>query len=320
MRNFAVFIILTVLVTACGKSPQFGLSPETETFAQRYQYNNKVDILWVVDSSQTMASHQQTLAQQFPSFIDVLIQKGMDFRLAVTTMDMSSGGERGAFVGSTKVLGLNTPNLKNLFSSNIQVGNQGSSLERGLESMKAALSPAMLAGANAGFLRSDAVLVVIFVTDEDDHSSGTTTSYVDFMNQLKPSFQYGAKGWFANFIGFLNPSGSCQATGTPTDPGDRYLDLVTASYGLNESICSGALASALGNIRERIAEMVTEYRLGREPIESTIQVVIDGNVIAKDSINGWTYHPENYSIHFHGAAIPAANQDVRITYQPTNPI
>jgi hypothetical protein len=50
------------------------------------------------------------------------------------------------------------------------VGTAGDSRERGLEAVTRALSPGLLEGVNAGFLREDAHLVVVILGDEDDCS------------------------------------------------------------------------------------------------------------------------------------------------------
>ncbi len=55
------------------------------------------------------------------------------------------------------------------------VGTEGTRWEKGLEAMQKALSSDMISGdgaPNAGFLRDDAFLTVIFLTDEDDCSDG----------------------------------------------------------------------------------------------------------------------------------------------------
>ncbi|MGF1509981.1 MAG: vWA domain-containing protein [Myxococcota bacterium] len=57
------------------------------------------------------------------------------------------------------------------FSRNVQVGTCGSGVERGLEAMTSAL--AQTNGCNTGFLRDEANLVVVIVSDEPDSSFGS---------------------------------------------------------------------------------------------------------------------------------------------------
>lgn len=58
-----------------------------------------------------------------------------------------------------------------------QTGDCGEPIEMGLDSVRLALSPENLTGPNQGFLRDDAYLVVIVLSDEDDCSqNGASTS------------------------------------------------------------------------------------------------------------------------------------------------
>ncbi len=67
--------------------------------------------------------------------------------------------------------------LKQTFSCMASVGDGGCGMEHQLESVYQALQPPMLVpgGPNAGFLRDDALLVVVFLTDEDDCSAPPDT-------------------------------------------------------------------------------------------------------------------------------------------------
>src|SRR5436190_15471375 len=97
VKGFTALIILSLAFDlGCGGA-QFGLGTSTQNFGQRVSYNTQVDILLVVDSSGSMGSKQAQLAQSFPSFIDFLVASQFDFNIAVTTMDMGSGGQKGNF-------------------------------------------------------------------------------------------------------------------------------------------------------------------------------------------------------------------------------
>lgn len=314
-------LLSAVVLTACSNPYTFGLIDEKNVYGQHIEYNYKVDVLWVVDTSSSMAHHQENIGQQIHSFVDVLRQKGMDFRMAVTTMDMSSGGEKGSFIGEPKVLLNSNPNLIPLFRQAIMAGEEGSSFERGFESMKEALSDEKLNGVNSGFLRNDAMLAVVFISNEDDGSAGSAADYADILTQLKPDTQYGGRSWLVNFIGITDPGLECLTTPDfeYTDPGDDYMSLVDFSGGVSVSICSEHLAQSLSEIRERISSMITEYPLSTIPQVETIKVSINGQVIANDKDNGWTYHDDLNVIRFHGSAIPAANGVIVVDFTPIGP-
>jgi hypothetical protein len=65
--------------------------------------------------------------------------------------------------------------VKQAFSCIARLGVQGCGFEQTLEAARRALDPAL--NLNPGFLRANALLLVVFVTDEDDCSAAATTLY-----------------------------------------------------------------------------------------------------------------------------------------------
>ena len=156
----------------------------------------KMDIVFVVDDSGSMKEEQTNLASNFPKFVSVLdafkTKSGaqVDYRLAVTTtgrdvsyvlepfaglaIPTSEKGDNGAFrngCGVTKRwVERSDPGAVSAFSCLAQTGISGPSLEMPLESLKLALNDRMADGVNAGFLRDDALLAFVVLTDEDDCS------------------------------------------------------------------------------------------------------------------------------------------------------
>jgi hypothetical protein len=75
-------------LAGCNASHQFGLEKEKEEYSQTIvSYNNKVDILWIVDGSATMANHQANLGDNFASFISEFAKKDFDYHMAVASTD-----------------------------------------------------------------------------------------------------------------------------------------------------------------------------------------------------------------------------------------
>ena len=79
---------------------------------------------------------------------------------------------------------------KEIFEEMVVVGTTGSGIEMGLEAAKLALSEPLLSGENSGFLRSEANLSLIFISDEDDFSPQSTASYQRFFTELKGEEAY----------------------------------------------------------------------------------------------------------------------------------
>ncbi len=169
--------------------------------------NRKIDILFMVDDSNSMADKQVNLKANFPNFINVLdtIPGGRpDLHIGVITSDLggrgaaeqtasgnagpcnSAGGKNGllqigmagaavsgTFISDSPGAMANSPRVKNytgdlatVFAQMATQGDRGCGFEQQLEAVKRALTP----GVNANFLRPDAYLAVVFLTDEDDCS------------------------------------------------------------------------------------------------------------------------------------------------------
>lgn len=93
-----------------------------------------------------------------------------------------TGGDRFIAVSTDPVTGARVTNFtarsaSDVFGCIAVMGEQGCGFEQPLSSVRHALDPALAPSQNAGFLRPDAFLAVILVTNEDDCSSPTNTLY-----------------------------------------------------------------------------------------------------------------------------------------------
>lgn len=324
MKKTLALLALCALIAGCNQQ-QFGLASESQEFGQKVTYNTQVDVLWVIDTSSSMDTQQNLLAPQMGLFVDAMSKTGLDYHMAVTTMDMSSSGAKGKFVaanGTPLVLTSQTPNLKQVLSQRVQLGGSGSPVERGLEAMKAALSSplASSSGYNAGFLRKDALLVVIFLSNEDDQSA--SLDYGAFLDSVRPPLALtGERSWLVHFMGVTDSDSSCKTSAWSqagySEVGTKYIQLAEESGGVSEAICDADLKRALTNVKARVLEVMTEYRLDRLPNLTTLQVYVNGALVPQDAVNGWTYYSSNNSIRFHGTAVPPVDSSIRISYDPT---
>lgn len=315
-RMLAVGISLVMLV-ACGKH-NYSLDDASEAFSQPVVFNTKVDMVIVVDNSSSMSQYQDKLAAQIPGMIRAFSALGMDYNIVVVSSDMRSGGNGGMFIGEPKVLRYNQSNLGNILSARIRLGNGGSDLERGIQSMQTALSPEYLAGAGAGFFRSDALLAIVVLSNEDDYSSASLSSVKAWLDDLKPNFNGSTKAWILNFIGVPNLASSCDTAldGGYKEPGIRWIDLANYSGGIIAPICDNSLAAAVSNVKKRIVQVIPDYKLSRKPKIETIKVFINGSEIPQSTDNGWEYVEEGNLIRFHGDSIPGPDDELRITFSP----
>lgn len=165
----------------------------------------KADILWVVDNSGSMAWAQEQLKNKFQSFAQKLRETRIDFQLGVTSLDVCRVDEvtgypvtdalcpdasyipdgiklsnkivgplRGALQAdpSTKQTILHdSPSFIQSFQRTALLGTKGSAFEHGLWASKLAIEKALdPKGANKGFIRQNASLSIIILSDEEDDS------------------------------------------------------------------------------------------------------------------------------------------------------
>lgn len=308
----------TTLVVACS-NVKFDLPPTSEKFDQKIAYNNKVDIIWIVDNSTSMLKHQKNLSAQIPDLVQKLNTLKMDYHIAVITT--SIGGDHpdgGKLIGSPKFLTATTPDLESSLKNRMIVGEVGSNRERGLESLYNVLSPAYVNNEGVGFLREDALLVIIALSDEDDKSavSNPFKYYSEFLDKIKQPWVDGSRSWVFNFIGVLPSSVNCRTFNDYAEAGLIFIDMVNFSGGVKESICSTNFSTAVSNIRSRIYQILTDFKLAKKPVIESIVVTIDGQSIPRDSTNGWDYVEPLNAIRFYGAAVPAADADIKIDFKP----
>ncbi len=279
-------------------------SLQVDTFSQKAAA--MIDILWVVDNSPSMAQEQNNLAANFDSFIQFIDESDVDYRIGVISTDLDLAGHGGRLQGSTRIITSSTqPSPASVFADNIRVGTGGAGHERGLEAAYLALSEPLILGHNAGFLRSDAALAIIFVSDEDDHSFGEVSFYRRFFEQRK-----GVGNENRVMAGaIVGPQNGCATA----RPGTRYHMLVQAVGGSIGSICAADFSETLNQLGLTVAGLDRRFGLSDENLEAdSIEVKVDGQNVAEDWQNGWTY--ENGNIFFNGSYVPPPGATIEVSY------
>ena len=138
MKKTTTVLLASTLMLALGCSKaatQFALPQQNEQFSGQTFYNNKVDLLFVVDNSKSMLQYQQRLAAKVGEMVDTLNSLGMDYRIGVTTSTMAKNSD---YASARKLVGspvyLTSANV-NLLADRIIVGESGSDLERSLKAV-----------------------------------------------------------------------------------------------------------------------------------------------------------------------------------------
>ncbi|MHC4993106.1 MAG: hypothetical protein ACYTGC_19205 [Planctomycetota bacterium] len=155
-----------------------------------------VDLLFVIDSSGSMADEQAHLIASFEGFIEGIQSKLTDqtYHVGVMATDAYAGNaaecqQLGALVTATAGTDSSESvcdfpdgqryvteqdDLAGLFSCAAQLGTVGSGDEQPMGAIVQAMSGVHdgPGGCNEGFLRDDALLVIVIITDEEDDHEG----------------------------------------------------------------------------------------------------------------------------------------------------
>ncbi|MCB9640115.1 MAG: choice-of-anchor D domain-containing protein [Myxococcales bacterium] len=293
-----------------------GASSDTQMDSFVQSGSPKADILFVIDDSFSMAKRQQSLAQNLQVFLQEAQSRKTDFQLAVTTTSIPKEGPvtqrpGGCFVGAgDKILTPQTPNLLQAFQQLVQVGTAGTAIEQGLEAAYRALTPPLLYNpdCNLGFLRKDASLSVVFVTDEPDQSTQPLNFYQQFFESLRGT-QRGRVVRLSAITAPM-PAKSCQDATT----NGRYWSLAGVFGGSTESICAADWSQTLKSLAAATFGLQKRFFLSRSATAGTITVTVDGQSVPATA---YTYDPATQSITFQDNSIPQANQKIDINYKVT---
>lgn len=306
--------IMTVPVLGAGTTD----SHQTDTFQQLSE--PQVDVLWVVDDSCSMSEEQNNIASNAQNFLSRALNLNTDFQIGLVTTDMEDANKSGKLQsrnGRPKIIDRATADPVGAFADNVRQGTSGSAEEQGLEATHSALTDPLIndPAANQGFLRDDAKLVVIAVSDEEDQSTATVDFYVDFLKNLK-GYRNSDMMSFSAIVGYDESSGQasdCSSSDGQAVPGARYIDVAGRTGGLKRSICSSNWGQIADDLGLDAFGAKSQFFLSREPIASTIHVEVNGQTVAQSG--NWSYEASSQSVIFEPTATPPQSATVVIDYE-----
>lgn len=298
LRLGAPFLLCSLNLVAC-QDYEYHRFQIRDTFTQG-KPSGGVDILWVVDNSGTMIEEQELLVGQFNAFGEVIRNTGIDFQVGVVSTDMLNGG--GLLVGP--VLTPDTPDLADAFALQALLGTDGSRDEQPLEATIHAIDSAL----NPDFIRTDAGLHVIVLTDEDDHSPGDLEDYILDIAAVK-----GDQPWMVSGIAGNEPDG-CHSSIADAAVASRIVAAVNYTGGVFDSICSTDFQPILQELALTSSNMSNYFTLTTLPQPDSITVMVDEALVWERANDGWQYDLGDNAIVFSGLAVPRAGQKIAVTY------
>jgi len=293
MRRLSASLVFIggIAVSAC--APEQSDPPRTETSA--LISNRNLDLLFMVDNSSSMRLSQTNLLNNFPSFMTTLQSSAQglpNIHVAVVSSDMgagdgsiagcdATGGDNGVFQYTARGTCINTnlqPNatfisniggqanytgqLADVFTCIAALGETGCGFEHQFASVLRALGAdgAAAPAENQGFLRSDALLAIIMVTNEDDCSARPgvmlydTSSNRDIASTLGPPSNYRC-----NEFGHL-----CNGVRPPRLAPNNDVNQTVSEQICSSSECAGSLTP--------VAEFVSRIKALKSHPDSEVLV------------------------------------------------
>jgi hypothetical protein len=294
-------------------------------FDQWQQSSPKVDLLIVIDNSGSMSEEQHALQQSLGALWNRISLANADFHIAVTTTNMTpvggnvwspcpggaDGDEAGRFFpvdgSQPRLLTPQTANVQNALSSNVIVGTCSND-ERFFDPVMAALTPPLSNGVNAGFLRDDARLSLLVLSDADEGNDEQNAPPVSQQVQRLASLKHGSLDLisFSGLVG-LSPCPTVEQVGI------RYQQIAQQLNGTLYDVCqldnmSSMLDGAIGDLMQPL----TSFPLSAHPKNPpAIQVTVNGG-----AVSGWSYDAASNRIVFAKGSVPPPGSGIAALYDP----
>lgn len=351
-----------LLAFACAKADPQRMSPP-ETFGQGSQsapvaahvaFTPKVDILFVVDNSDSMEKHQTDVRDNISKFVAAFDKDArLDFHIGVT--DIFDSRRFGPVVKNFWPLGklfpiqdgvnpvvpdgqwpqitgavgkdfvTRGPNYAQTLGKSIVIGvvprNNPDGSDAGGPEFEEMFSPVMpaVSGQNVGFIRPEAHLAIIMITDADDVSSVSPSQLRDDLVALK-----GNDPTMVSAFAAISLSDSC-----PKDPGNRphpgykvngnILEFLRLMHGKAYDLCAKDFGSQLaeaGRMIDKSASKLVKVPLEQIPQAGTLKVTLSGTSQAVP----YQYDPYNFTLTIDSSAMENAPADATldVNYVPVD--
>jgi hypothetical protein len=313
-----VAMIAVTMLSACGKKTFKKLEESSKGIAGQYLYiKPKLDLVIFQDNSDSMANAMAQLKPQLSNFLSQL-DTNWEYRVIVmpllSTQNISSkvalatdcaGVPAGGCVTASGVSYFNSLSGDSgwINSRNSSTGN----VDLGFQNMNYNINHLI----SSGFLRSDASLAMMIISNNDDHSG---VSYITRPDGATTSIDYNSATTINSFNAYKSYFQSVKASthlerlysvvaaqsysdcygGGRTWAGIRYMNMAAALGGVSYDLCNNGLSSVLYDIRSRLVTVVQTIEFNyvvfpEEPTPSSITYKKNGTTIPQSNVNGWEY-------------------------------
>jgi hypothetical protein len=259
-----------------------GDGPVTDVFVQ--PEGPEVDVLFAIDDSASMSEEHDRLVLAIPGFVAFADQRSARYQIGATTAH-----EEGTTAGALRQCSGAPPIVTESYGTPATRGmvlqclvdpgtTGGSSDSSGLGAAKRAiaraLDPPKSIDPNAGFLRRDARLTIVAVSNKDDGSNHADDLLFDYLASIKGEHRPDLLRVYA-IAGPLDSS-----CGTAAIPGQRYRQMVDRTGGTFLDICQNDWTPLVEQIGASMFEPLDRWTLTVRADPETLEVRVNDVAIA----------------------------------------
>ena len=309
-KLFAIVAALCSLMIITGCSPDYSIvNPNTvyievpvyienevpedpglvwvDSFTQVYSVNG-TDIIWVIDRSGSMSDDTTRVLAGIEAMMNSLPASG--WRLNMISADPLGYNDQ----QFPLVPGDTITDAEAMYNASTKGGR-----EAGFEALQSYIE---LGSYASTWMRWDAALLIVFVSDEEEQSTTAFPTVSDFTHWLDPL----RTNIYMSSIVNLDPKEStCNANSVYT--GQRYMDATGQYGGVIIDICSEDWSTG---VRDASAQVDPYESIGltHEPVEGSVRVFANGVLY-----NDWHYDSYDNTVYFD--VIPDAGVLIEIGYR-----
>ena len=249
-----------------------------------------VDILWVIDTSGSMGVYEPSLLAGIDAMLAALPPSG--WRLAMTSNDPDAASLEFQFPLLPGDDIIDATDMLNLMGT----GNR----EEGFDAARAYIENDYA----STWMRTDAALLIVMVSDEEDQSDDWFYNVDDFITWYQ--VQRSGSVYLSSIINLDPTTSVCDSPPSLIDVGDRYIEATNYFGGYIVDICSEDWSPGVTEASTQI-EPREFLELTHSPVEASIRVFINEQLNTE-----WYYEPAENRVYFD--IIPASNSLVEVGY------
>jgi hypothetical protein len=265
------------LVSATQTGSGLSVGEASETFP--VDEDPPVDLIFAIDQSGSMDDDATRLGENFSAFVSALETSTDNWRIGVVTYDT------GCF--NNGILKSSTANVEDKFEEAVVLGEDLDIQddEALLKLLDRALDQTD-GGCNAGFLRSDALLHLVVVSDEPERSWEQAAAWT--WDYWLPRLQEHVTSDERLVISGVVDTEDCN------EGAEGYLEAIEATGGEALSICSGDWSAHVSSLAEVSVAGSWLFTLAEVPAPGSITVEVDGT----STSTGWSYDESLNAVSF----------------------